>query len=145
MKTFLALTMACVAGLHAATYTSEWSAFNPGHGQSQNTNLVHAGAFSAWLSQPLLSADYSLQTGPPSMPLVEPAPAAPVLSIVRIGNQIRVSWPAATGITIEETSDLAHDSAWTTVPGPYSTDGAEQFILVPVSTTSQFYRLAFPD
>jgi hypothetical protein len=145
MKKSICLTLACAAGLQAATYNSDWSAFDAGHGQSQGHEILHAAMISGWFSQPLHSANYSVQAGPPSMPLVEPTPGAPVLTIVRAGDQVRISWPASAGRFVLEESAALDGGGWRPLSGRYQDDGIEQFILVPAWEASRFYRLTSPD
>jgi hypothetical protein len=141
MKTLVYLTLACAAGLQAATYTSGWSAFDSGNGQSHQSGVAHGGQFSGWFTQPLHSADYTAQAGQPSEPAAEPMPGAPLLTVTRMGNHVRLSWPLSAGTFVLEEKAALDNSSWVIVPGPYQTDRTEQFILLPAASSSGFYRL----
>jgi hypothetical protein len=141
MKTLICLTLTCTAILQAEPYTSDWAAFDAGQSQSQNGVISHVGMFGGWSGEPLHSADYALQAGPPSMPLLVPTTLAPLLSITHLGQEILLSWPVAAGTFVLEHSPAVEDSSWTPVPGPYQNDGTMQFILIAADQVSSFYRL----
>jgi hypothetical protein len=143
-KTLVSLILVCAAWAQAETYTSDWSAFDSGLGQSQSGAVTHAGLLSTWAGESLQSEDYTIEPGPPTLPGAEPASDAPLLTIALVGNNVRVAWPAsATGLNLEEATDL-NGGIWTTVPGPYQSNGDEQFILAPAVQGDRFYRLRGP-
>jgi hypothetical protein len=129
-KTLIALLLVCAAGAQAATYTSEWSAFDSGLAQSQSGTVTHSGVLGGWVT--------------PVLPVAAPALELPTLTIVLVGNSVRVAWPAtAIGFELEEISVL-NGGGWTSIPGPYQTDGSEYFILAPLAQDNRFYRLRLP-
>ena len=140
MKTILCLTLICAATAHAQ-YSSAWSEFDAGHNASHATATAHRGVFSGWLRHPMQSSNYTMQQGNPS-PVVVPVTTAPVLTISRVGPNVRIAWPAAAAsFVLESRPDLTVGSSWSNVPGPYQTNSTERFILTPASQPSQFYRL----
>lgn len=63
------------------------------------------------------------------------------LSIERVGNGVRLSWPAvASNFILEESPDFTETNAWTVVPVPYQTNSSRISAVVPVDRAG-FYRL----
>lgn len=144
MKTLLCLTLICVATAQAQ-YKSAWFEFDAGASDSAGkSETIHRGVFTGWLRHPMKSSSYTLQQGNPSAPLtIVPDETAPALTITRSESYVRISWPvSAASFVLEARPDLNERSSWSVVPGRYQTDGAEWFVLVPPSQSSQFYRLA---
>jgi hypothetical protein len=128
-KILLSLMLIWAANVPAASYTSDWSGFDSGLASTHSGAVTHTGILGAWAT--------------PFMPSVA-TPSAPVLTIVLVGNHVRVSWPAAAiDFELEAISELG-GGAWTTIPGPYQSDGVEWFIVAPVESGSRFYRLRLP-
>jgi hypothetical protein len=141
MKTILCLTLICAATAQAQ-YTSAWSEFDAGTSASQAAATTHRGAFTRWLRHPMQSASYAMQQGNPPTPMVPPPTTVPILTISRVGSDVRISWPAsAAGFVLEATQDLTVGSSWSGVPGPYQSNSTERFIVAPASQSGQFYRL----
>jgi hypothetical protein len=67
-----------------------------------------------------------------------PSAGAPRLTITRVGNDVRVSWPAnVTGYRLEGTSDL-NSGNWSEVAS------VANCALVPISGPARFFRLVSP-
>jgi hypothetical protein len=66
----------------------------------------------------------------------------PALSIVKLGTNLMVSWPAgATGNVLQSTPDL-RTASWVAVTNPPTLINGTKQMLLPNSTrTNQFYRL----
>jgi len=171
MKTILLLTIVCAASAQAQ-YSSAWSAFDSGSATHHGGATTHAGIFSAWHSEPLESTDYESQQFYPTLPLAVQIPGLPALTITRVGDHVRVAWPAsATSFTLQETSALDPSGAasidsnlsassstsistsisasisasgWQGIPGPYPQTGEERYIIVPASEAARFFRLMAP-
>jgi hypothetical protein len=75
-------------------------------------------------------------------------PGAPLLSVERLGGNVRVFWPLpATGFLLDQTTALASPPAaivWTQVPFPYSTNTTHISLTVPAPAGNKFYRLRKP-
>ncbi|MDB6076895.1 MAG: hypothetical protein JWO82_642 [Akkermansiaceae bacterium] len=71
------------------------------------------------------------------MSLGSATPTLPVLSLVKSGTSVTLSWPAAvTGYTLESSSTLA--GTWTTVPG---VSGNSVTLTITPALSKQFFRL----
>ncbi len=129
-KILVSLILAWAAVVPAATYTSQWSGFNSGLAQTQAGAVTHAGVLGGWAA--------------PFLPVATPTPGLPILTIELVGNSVRVAWPTtAIGFELEEKPGL-NGGAWSTIAGPYQTDGSEYFILAPLAPDNRFYRLRLP-
>jgi len=144
MKTIICLTLICAASLQAQTYTSSWSAFDSGVASSQSGVVAHRGAFGSWACHPLQSANYDIQAELPSMQIPESPSEAPGLRISLVGSNARVSWPASASTFVLEVNPNLVNGSWVDVAGPYQSDGAERYILVPATQVTGFYRLRSP-
>jgi len=68
----------------------------------------------------------------------------PVLSIVRAGSKVVVSWPAGdTGYTLEGKPNLSPSTAWAAVPGTVVV-GSQNTLTVAAPTGNKLYRLRSP-
>jgi hypothetical protein len=67
----------------------------------------------------------------------------PPLQVTRSGNQLLLSWPAATvGYLLQTTAQLSPDAFWQTVTNAPVVVGDRQSVTVMVGDKSQFYRLS---
>jgi hypothetical protein len=75
-------------------------------------------------------------------------PGAPLLSVQRVGNAVRVFWPLpATGYVLDETTTLASPPAtilWTALGLPHQTNATHVSITAPAPAGKKFYRLRKP-
>ena len=78
-----------------------------------------------------------------SITLVTVAVDAPGLTVFRIGNNLRLSWPAASGFKLQA-NDTLNPASWTDVgAAPQVLDG-ENVLTIGVAGSSRFYRLHSP-
>ena len=76
-------------------------------------------------------------------PAIVPPPELPVLSIERLGEDVRVFWPlSAIGFVLDECSTI--NGKWSPVAFPYDTNATDISISIPAPTGSRFYRLRKP-
>ena len=69
-------------------------------------------------------------------------PAPPMLSVVKQGNSIVLSWPtASTGFSLWVTDSLGAAGAWTTVSQPIVIVGNQNTVTIPIESGSRYYRL----
>jgi len=144
MKTFICLILLCAATLHAQTYSNQCSEFICAvhNSQSQSGSTANHGVMGGWLKLGVQSVSYTVQPGFPPVPSSVPPQGAPVLTIARLGNDVRLSWPSsATGFFLEENSAIGSSPAWMTVPAPYQSNNTELFKILPASQPGRFYRL----
>ena len=143
MKTILYLTIIGAVSAHAQ-YSSDWSEFDAGSATHQSGAITHSGILSSWHSVPMRSADYEIRHGYPMLPMPVQTLGLPVLTITKIGDHVRVAWPAsAANFTLQEARSL-DSPAWSGIPGPYQQDGDESFVLIAASGAARFYRLMSP-
>jgi len=71
-------------------------------------------------------------------------PMAPLLRVFPTNNIIVVAWPSsAASFTLQQNSDLIA-AGWINVTNLTSTNGAEYQVILPPSSSRQFYRLKYP-
>ena len=76
-------------------------------------------------------------------PAIVPPPELPVLSIERLGEDVRVFWPlSAIGFVLDESSTIGGE--WSPVAFPYDTNATDISITIPSPAGSRFYRLRKP-
>ena len=76
-------------------------------------------------------------------PAIVPPPELPVLSIERLGEDVRVFWPlSAIGFVLDECSTI--NGVWSPVAFPYDTNATDISISITAPTGSRFYRLRKP-
>lgn len=65
----------------------------------------------------------------------------PGLTVIREGNNVRISWPvSATGFTLESTPSLS-PANWQNVTQPVQVVGDQNVVTVPIATGNSFFRL----
>ncbi len=90
----------------------------------------------------LIGGGFSL-TGGFWSPVAVPPPDLPVLSIERLGDDVRVFWSlSASGFVLDESSSIGGE--WSPVAFPYDTNATDISITVLAPTGSRFYRLRKP-
>ncbi len=67
----------------------------------------------------------------------------PTLDFARVGDVLRLSWPAtATGFALQQTSELSPSgTTWTPTVGVPQPEGSMQVLTVPVEASARFFRL----
>jgi hypothetical protein len=151
MKTLIAL-LAVFAAMtqftaHAQSYSIDWFTIDGGGGTS--TGGVYS--VSGTIGQPdaggMTNGQYSLIGGFWGGVNVIQTPGAPLLSIERLGGNVRIYWPLpADGFVLDRTALLGTTPAatsWSLVPFPYQTNATQISISVPASGTN-FFRLRHP-
>jgi hypothetical protein len=76
--------------------------------------------------------------------IVAVASAAPRLTITKSGNNVVISWPAASGnFTLESKADL-NSTTWGTVGQTPTVNGVNLQVVLPIGSGNQFFRLKSP-
>ena len=89
--------------------------------------------------QPMVGGGFSLIGGVWSLFAVQ-TPGAPLLSVERQGEAVRVFWPlSAIGFVLDQSPGVTGD--WSQVSFPYTTNSTGISISVPTTTGNKFYRL----
>lgn len=92
--------------------------------------------------QPMAGGNFSLTGGFWSLFAVQ-TPDAPLLSIERLGADVRVFWPLpANGFVLHQS--LTVSGGWSPVSFPYATNATDISVTAPVPTGNRFYRLRKP-
>jgi hypothetical protein len=145
-KIIVLLSFLWALGLQGQIYTSHHSTFTAGVASQQAGGISHAGAMGSWLSTPMNSANYEHQHESVALPVPLSSAGAPLLTVTRSGNNVRIAWPAsATGFVLEGRVTLDASSNWEGVDQEPEQSGEERFLLLPASAAQSFYRLAVPD
>ena len=85
---------------------------------------------------------YSLDGGFWGVALAVQTPGAPLLTAVRSGNNVIISWPSpSSGYVLEVTSNLNPPINWLSVAGTPVLVDQDLTLTLPASSGIQFYRL----
>jgi hypothetical protein len=93
--------------------------------------------------QSMTGGHYSLVGGFWSLIAVQ-TPGAPLLTIMRSGAKVVVSWPSpSTGFALQQNTNLATTN-WTSFVGPVSDDGTTKSVTNSPPTGNKYFRLFGP-
>src|SRR5262249_40544750 len=82
----------------------------------------------------------AFSAGPDKLP-TGPAPSTS-LGISLSANSVIITWPAdATGFVLENSAALGSAATWTAVSTPPTVDSGKNKVTIPITGTTQFYRL----
>jgi hypothetical protein len=77
-----------------------------------------------------------------SLGYLKPAPpAAPDVSIARVGDSVEISWPSAPGQTYQLQSKSPITAPWSDAGTPVAGDGTAQILSVVPSRSEEYFRL----
>lgn len=86
---------------------------------------------------------YAVTGGYGSLVSVLQSPGAPVLTITRVGNGVKISWPyPSAGWTLQQVSASTAGS-WTAENG-ISSDGTNNYMILTAPVGNLFFRLSHP-
>jgi hypothetical protein len=86
---------------------------------------------------------YTVTGGYGSLVSVVQSPGAPVLTITRMGNSVKISWPyPATGWTLQQAAASTAGN-WTADNG-VSSDSTNNYIILTAPAGNLFFRLSHP-
>ncbi len=147
-KHFLVLGLVVLAPFAARcqNYSIDWFTIDGGGGTS--TGGVYS--LSGTIGQPdagrMTGASYALDGGFWGFVGAVQTAGAPLLSVERLGTNVRVFWPLpATGFVLDQTGTLGGPPAsWLQVGFPYQTNATHISITVPAPVGNRFYRLRRP-
>lgn len=144
---FLAGTLALLPlASQGQNYSIDWYSIDGGGGAS--TGGVYS--VSGTIGQPdagrLTGASYVLEGGFWGFVGALQTASAPLLSVERLGADVRVFWPASTtGYVLEEAASFVGGTAsWRTVGAAYQTNAVHISITVPAPAGMKVYRLRRP-
>jgi len=130
----------------AQNYAIDWYSIDGGGGTS--TGGVYS--ISGTIGQPdagrLAGASYALEGGFWGFVGALQSVGAPLLSVERLGSDVRVFWPASSnGFVLEEASSfIGGVPSWQSVTTAYQTNATHISITVPGPTGMKLYRLRKP-
>jgi hypothetical protein len=140
----LLLYMASQGALEAQSYSINWHKVAGGGGTSASVQYSVSGTIGQQdASGPLTGGGYSLTGGFWTIISVVQTVNSPVLTIVRLGSNVVVSWPSLpTGYTLQQNTNLAATNSW--APSAYSitTANGTNNITITAPSGNLFFRLA---
>ena len=146
MKTILGLVASaclCATSALAQNYSLDWFTVDGGGGTSTGGMYSVSGTIGQPDAGAMSGGNYSLAGGFWGIISAVPLPNGPMLSVQRISNTVRVSWPTnAAGFVLEQSP--AVPGAWSQVPFPYATNATDISITVLAPVGNRFYRLRQP-
>jgi hypothetical protein len=144
----LAAAFALAASVSAQNYSIDWFTIDGGGGTSTGGVFSVSGTIGQPDAGVMSGGSYSLVGGFWGIIAAVQTPGAPLLSVERLGGNVRVFWPLpATDFLLDQTTALASPPAaivWSQVPFPYSTNATHISITVPAPPGNKFYRLRKP-
>jgi len=128
------------------TYTIDWYKVAGGAGKSANGQYSVSGTIGQHdAGTAMTGGNYSLTGGFWSLIAVVQTPGAPLLTITHSGNSVVVSWPSpSTGFALQQNSNLANATAWSSFDGTVNDNGATKSITNSPPVGNLFFRLAHP-
>jgi len=143
-----ALVWAAAVVTGHAQFSIDWYSIDGGGGTSSGGSYTLTGTIGQPDAGKSSGGSYELTGGFMSIVTAIQTPGAPLLSVVRNGNNVVVSWPdPSTGFSLEETTALADPptaTVWTaTSATPAMVDGTLQ-VTIPAPVGKKYYRLKKP-
>ena len=124
MKTILALLgSVCVLATSALaqSYSIDWFTIDGGGGTSTGGVYSVSGTIGQPDAGKMSGGNYSIDGGFWGITVAVQTPGAPLLSVERLGNAVRIHWPRpATGFLLDQS--LTVTGVWSQVGFPYATD-----------------------
>ncbi len=130
----------------AQTYNISWSTIAGGGGSSSGTNGGTVYSISGTIGQSdagvMSGGNFAISGGFWGIIGAVQTPGAPVLSITTASPNVVISWPAsATGYTLLKNSNLKLTTGWTAVSQSTNVTGGTNYVTVPATGGSLYFRL----
>lgn len=142
-----ALLLAGRLSVAAQSYQVSWFTIDGGGGTG--TGGVYS--VSGTIGQPdagvMSGGSYTVSGGFWAGAIAVQTPGAPLLSIERVGNNVRVFWPLpATDFVLDQAAVLTGSptNGWSQVAFPYATNATQISVTVPMPAGNRYYRLRKP-
>ena len=145
MKNIIAtlFLIAAAATASAQSYSIDWFTIDGGGGTSTGGVYSVSGTIGQPDAGTLSGGSYTLVGGFWGIVSAVQTPGAPLLSIERIGGDVRVFWSnPSPGFVLDQS--LTVTGGWSQVSFPYTTNSTDISITVPSPVGNKFYRLRFP-
>ena len=127
----------------AQFYSIDWFTIDGGGGTSSGGAYSVTGTIGQPDAGTMSGGTYSLTGGFWSFISAVQTPGAPLLSIERQADAVRVYWPnPSTGFILDQSPTVT--GAWSQVAFPYATNTSDVSVTVNVPTGIRFYRLRKP-
>ena len=138
-----AILLSVGASVLAQSYSIDSFTIDGGGGTSTGGVFVVSGTIGQPDAGRLSGGSFSIDGGFWGIVSAVQSPNGPPLSVQRVGNAVRVSWPTnAAGFVLEQS--LTVTSAWSQVLFPSTTNAADISLTVPAPSGIRFYRLHRP-
>jgi hypothetical protein len=134
----------CAQRANAQSYSIDWHTMAGGGGTSAGGAFALSGTIGQpdASPKPMAGGNFSLTGGFWSLFAVQ-TPGAPLLSVERQGQTVRVFWPlSATGFVLEQSLTVA--GGWSPVSSLFATNATGISISAPAPAGTRFYRLRKP-
>ena len=129
--------------VHAQSYSIDWFTIDGGGGTSTGGVYSVSGTIGQPDAGTPRGGSYTLAGGFWGIVFAVQSPGAPLLSIERIGGNVRVFWPKpSAGFVLDQS--LTVTGTWSQVSFPYTTNTTDISITVPSPVGNKFYRLRSP-
>jgi hypothetical protein len=144
MKNPLLLLAGLLLGAHfvsAQNYSIDWFTIDGGGGTSTGGVYSVSGTIGQPDAGTMSGGNFSLTGGFWSVAVAIQMEGAPLLTIIRSGANVIVSWPSpSTGFGLEENSSLGNTN-WTSVAQSPSDNGTTWSVTISSPIGNKFYRL----
>lgn len=132
--------------LPAQQYSIDWYSIDGGGGTSTGGVYQVSGTIGQPDAGRLTGSSFVLEGGFWGFVGAWQTPGAPLLSVVKLPEGVRVSWPlSATGFILEEATSLGSPStSWQAVTTPYESNGSQLSITIGEPAGMKVYRLRKP-
>ena len=133
-------------GARAQNLAITGSVIAAGGGTSTNGSLAVTGTIGQPGATTSSGGSYTVEGGFWSIAAAVQTPGAPFLSVVRVGNNVVVSWasPDSAGYVLQQTATVAVPASWAVTSADVSDNGTIKSVTVPAAPGYQFFRLRKP-
>jgi hypothetical protein len=145
LKNYLSLVFVALLfplGAYAQAYSIDWFKVAGGGGTSTGGTYAISGTIGQTdAGPPLFGGSYSLTGGFWSLISVMQSAGLPDLTITHSGNSVVVSWPNTGTYLLQQNSNLANSSGWTTSGYAITTANGTNSITITPPTGNLSFRL----
>ena len=138
----LCLALLLCQSASAQSYSIDWYKIAGGGGTSTGGTYQVSGTIGqSDAGGPMTGGNYSLTGGFWALISVVQTPGLPNLAITHTGNSVIVSWPNTGSYTLQQNSNLANVSGWTTSGYAITPNNGTNSITISPPTGNLFFRL----
>ena len=142
VASFVAMYVSICASSHAQ-FSINWFSIDGGAGQSSAGTFSVNGTIGQADAGVVGGGGYAVIGGFWAFAAGSSSPV-PLLSIERLGGNVRVFWPLpGTGFSLQQANAL-NGSSWTPGAFTYQTNSTHIFVILPPAGSNRFFRLRAP-